>query len=200
MTSIEGINIRLRDICLDDLSSYRHWQQPGHDWQAFDGPYYPKATREEVDEKIEAIKTRIISEDWPKIRGRLMIASKQSDEILGSVSRYWISQETNWSAVGIVIFDSASWGKGIGYEALGLWTDYLFTQFPDWVRLDLRTWSGNQGMIRLARKLGYSEEARFRKARIVDGDYFDGLGFGILRDEWQAQFSDGFAAHLSNLR
>ncbi len=128
-----------------------------------------------------------------------MIANRQSDKIIGSVSRYWISQETNWSAVGIVIFDSASWGKGIGYEALGLWSDYLFTQFPDWVRLDLRTWSGNQGMIRLALKLGYSEEARFRKARLVDGAYFDGLGFGILRDEWQAQFSGGFAASALSL-
>ena len=192
--SIEGANVRLRDICHDDLSSYRFWQQPGHEWQALDGPYYPRATPDEVEKTIEAIATRLASENWPTPRTRLMIANRQSDQLLGMVSRYWISQETKWAALGIVIFDPASWDKGIGYEALGLWMDYLFTQFPDWVRLDLRTWSGNQGMIRLAEKLGYQQEACFRKARILDGDYFDGLGYGLLREEWEQQFPDGFAA------
>lgn len=194
MTKIEGINIRLRDIGPDDLTSYRFWQQPGHDWQALDGPYYPKATPAEVEKTMAAIETRIASQNWPEARTRLMIASRQSDQLLGQVSRYWISQETKWAALGIVIFDSVSWRKGIGYEALGLWMDYLFARFPEWVRLDLRTWSGNQGMIRLAQKLGYQQEACFRMARIVDGDYFDGLGFGILRDEWQLRFPDGFTA------
>jgi len=41
------------------------------------------------------------------------------------------------------------------------------------------------GMIKLARKLGFQQEACFRKARIVDGKYYDGLGFGILREEWK---------------
>jgi putative hydrolase of HD superfamily len=113
------------------------------------------------------------------------------------VSRYWISEETRWSAQGIAIYDPAMWRTGIGYEALGLWTDYLFQECPDWVRLDLRTWSGNPGMIGLARKLGYREEARFRRARIVDGAHYDGLGFGILRTEWAVRFPAGFAASLS---
>ncbi len=113
------------------------------------------------------------------------------------VSRYWISEETDWAAVGIVIYDAASWRTGIGYEALGLWSDYLLANCSEWVRLDLRTWSGNHAMIGLAQKLGYREEARFRQARIVDGAYYDGLGFGILRQEWVAQFPNGFAASLA---
>ena len=52
-------------------------------------------------------------------------------------------------------------------------------------------------MIGLAQKLGYREEARFRKARIVDGEFYDGLGYGILRDEWTHRFPAGFAASLS---
>ena len=71
-------------------------------------------------------------------------------------------------------------------------TDYLFSHFPDWVRLDLRTWLGNHGMIGLTTKLGYQQEACFRNARIVDRNLYDGLGFGILREEWQALFPDGF--------
>lgn len=188
MVNIEGSKIRLRDIGLDDLDTYRHWQQPNHEWQALDGPYYPKSTAEQVDQLIEKLKLRIEAANWPEPRTRLMIADQSSDRLLGTVTRYWISAETNWSAVGIVIFDPAYWRRGIGYEALGLWTDYLFEQFPEWVRLDLRTWSGNYGMVNLAQKLGYREEARFRQARIVNGEYYDGLGFGILRSEWRNPF------------
>jgi len=192
IVNIEGSTIRLRDIQLADLDTYRHWQQPGHAWQALDGPYYPKATSEQVDKLIDRLKERIAADDWSNPRTRLMIADKQSDTLFGTVTRYWISEETSWSAVGIVIFDPSYWRQGIGYQALGMWIDYLFKQFPAWVRLDLRTWSGNHGMVGLATKLGYREEARFRKARIVNGEYFDGLGFGILRDEWQTQFPNGF--------
>ena len=51
-------------------------------------------------------------------------------------------------------------------------------------------------MMRLAQKLGYREEARFRNARIVDGHYYDGMGYGILREEWAARYPQGFAATL----
>ena len=199
MVNIEGQQIRLRDIQRHDLEPYRHWNQPGQQWQEFDGPYYPPQTTAEVDALIAKIQSRIAAQDWPNMHERLVIADRETDSLVGLVSRYWISQETQWAAAGIVIYKPAQWGKGIGYEALGLWTDYLFQHQPDWVRLDLRTWSGNHGMIRLAKKLGYREEARFRKARLVNGRYYDGLGFGILRDEWQAQFPDGFQSALTSI-
>lgn len=105
--------------------------------------------------------------------------------MIGQVSRYWLSEETHWLAVGIVIYDPNLWSKGYGAEALGLWMNYLFETIPELVRLDLQTWSGNLGMMRLASKLGYQLEGRFRKARMVSGVYYDGLGYGILREEWQ---------------
>jgi putative hydrolase of HD superfamily len=49
-------------------------------------------------------------------------------------------------------------------------------------------------MMRLAEKLGYRQEACFRKARIVDGVHYDGLGYGILCEEWRARFPGGFSA------
>ncbi len=196
MVSIDGRKIRLRAIRQGDLETYRHWNQPGQQWQALDGPYYPPMTVAEVDELIEKITARIVANDWPPVRTRLVIADRADYRLVGMVSRYWISEETNWAALGIVIYDPANWGQGIGYEALGLWTDYLFQQQPDWVRLDLRTWSGNHGMMRLAEKLGYQAEARFRNARIVDGDYYDGLGYGVLRTEWQDLYPAGFRANL----
>ncbi|MDQ2741318.1 MAG: GNAT family N-acetyltransferase [Chloroflexota bacterium] len=123
----------------------------------------------------------------------LVIADRHTDAFMGIVTWYWESKETYWPGLGIVIFDQANWGRGIGYQALGLWTDFLFRNLHEVTRLDLRTWSGNRGMMRLAEKLGYVEEARFRRARIVGNEYYDGLGYGILREEWLRRHPHGFA-------
>ncbi len=194
MLVLAGSKITLRDWTAADLDPYARWIAPGHEWQRLDGPYYPGPSLDEIPAIIERTRAKIDAADWQTPRARLVIA--RDDELIGVVSRYWISEETLWSAVGIVIYDPALWGQGIGYEALGLWSDYLFRASPEWVRLDLRTWSGNAGMMRLALKLGYQEEARFRMARIVEGQYYDGMGYGVLREEWEAHYPAGFVASL----
>jgi putative hydrolase of HD superfamily len=43
-------------------------------------------------------------------------------------------------------------------------------------------------MMALAEKLGLKKEAVYRKARIVKGEYFDSVSYGILRDEWETLY------------
>lgn len=193
---IEGAQITLRDWEMGDLKAYERWLQPGHEWKQLDGPYYPGPGKDEIPEIVNDQRFAIELFDWPTPRQQLIIADKTTSAMIGQVSWYWISEETHWPALGIVIYDPQHWLKGIGYEALGLWSEYLLQAQPLFARLDLRTWSGNAGMMRLAEKLGYKEEARFRKARIVNGQYCDGMGYGILRDEWAARYPQGFKAVL----
>ena len=40
-------------------------------------------------------------------------------------------------------------------------------------------------MCRVARKLGFTEEARIRRARKVAGEHYDRMIYGILREEWE---------------
>lgn len=126
-----------------------------------------------------------------------MIASREDDRLIGQVSRYSEHKVLDWPAVGISIYDERLWGRGLGYEALGLWVDYQLAANPSWHRLSMGTWSGNVGMVRLAAKLGFVEEARYRRARHVRGAWYDSLGFGILREEWAARYPEGFAASLA---
>jgi len=186
-----GPRVVLRDWIENDLDALRHWMSPGHAWQRLDGPYYRRPDERERDELITQLGRRIATGDFPSPRTRLIIADRTSNALVGSVARYWISEETHWLALGIQLFDDATWGRGLGAEALWLWCDHLWRTMPELVRLDLRTWSGNHGMQALARKLGFIEEARFRMARIVDGTYHDGLGFGILRTEWEQRYPHG---------
>ncbi len=194
MESIQGKRVRLRDWALDDLDSFAEWLQPGQRWQELDGPYFGHSTAEEIPGVVARVRARILEAAFPNPRERMIIAEREHNRMIGQVSRYWIGVETNWLALGVVVFDPALWGQGLGFEALGLWTDYQFREVPALVRLDLQTWSGNAGMMRLAEKLGYTLEGRFRKARIVNGMYYDAIGYGILREEWPARYPNGFGS------
>lgn len=183
-------------MIFDDVAAATHWSHPSHEWHKFNGPYYPPTSADKIPELIGKWAQKIAENNYPTPRFRLIIAEKDSNAIMGTVSRYWLSEETNWTAIGIGIWNPEHWGKGYGYEAFGLWCDYLFAVEAKFVRLDARTWSGNTGMMKLAEKLGFKKEAIFRMARIVNDKFYDGLGYGILRDEWEANFPNGFAASL----
>lgn len=186
MIQIEGAKIKLRDWQVEDIPEFSHWIQPHHQWHDLDGPYY-KITESEAKEKIDVLQAQIKEGKFTTPRYRLVIADLKTNKLLGTVSSYWESKETNWLCAGVTLYSPETWGKGIGFEALSLWIDYLFEQHTKIVRLDLRTWSGNQGMMKLAEKLGFKKEACFRKARIVANEYYDSIGYGILREEWVNQ-------------
>lgn len=196
MTKLVGKKTILRDPELSDLESFGYWMQPGHTWRKTDGPYYAAPSKEQVAEMLVKWEQAVRSQNWPDLRQRFMIVDNAQNILIGMVSRYWISEETHWPALGITIYDPEMWGKGYGYEALGMWCQYLFDNQPNFVRLDMRTWSGNTGMIKLAGKLGFTQEALFRMARIVEGEYYDGLGYGVLRTEWQERYPKGFSTSL----
>ncbi len=185
---IAGTHITLRDWRTEDVSIVRAWLEPRHRWHELDAPYFPRPTAEERDAFCAALAEQIESGRWETPRRRVVIAERISGQLIGTVSWYWESRETNWRRMGIVIYDPAYWGRGIGMEAFTLWTDYLFRS-TDVVRLDFATWSGNIGMMRVGEKLGFILEGRFRNARIVRGAYFDSIVMGILREEWHERSS-----------
>jgi len=197
---IEGQKIHLRSPILDDLDTMAYWLHPDHEWHKLDGPYFPKTPADKIPETIERLRKRIEQLNLTTMQFRLVIVDNSTNKMLGMVTSYWLSQETNWLAQGIVLYDPDTWGKGIGYEAFGLWTQYLFDQEPKFVCLGLRTWSGNIGMMKLAEKLGYMLEATFRKAHIVNGEYYDGIGYGVLREEWETLYPNGFQSHLNTIK
>ncbi|MEM7102898.1 MAG: GNAT family protein [Bacteroidota bacterium] len=180
------VNIHLRHIEKADLPEYTYWKQPIHKYHGFNGPYFKKQTKAEIDLKIQALSKALDEGISVPIPGKKIISNQQND-LLGEVNWYWKSAETNWLEIGLVIFDESNWSKGIGYQALTLWIKEIFEEKKDLVRIGLSTWSGNKGMIRLAEKLGMIKEAQYRRARIVNGRYFDSISYGILKEDWAAR-------------
>ena len=180
------MKILLRKIALDDLKEYAYWRLPKHKYHEFNGPYFSKSKKAEIETQMEALTQKIAEGNIDPLPNKRIISNKQND-LIGEVNWYWKSKETNWMEVGLVIFDEQNWGKGIGYMALKLWISELFERRAELVRLGITTWSGNHGMIRLAEKLGMKKEAEYRKARIVNGEYYDSISYGILKEEWKGR-------------
>ena len=202
---LTGSRVVLRDWTPEDVEAYRRWivpPAPGttpngvHEWQLFDGPFYSRWTADGANSWCDGLLRRAHDADWPGVRENLAVVDAASGEFVGQASWYWEEKPGEesadgtallpWRRLGLVVFDPAHWSGGYGTEALALWTDYLFAA-TDSGRLDFATWSGNVGMCRVGQKLGFTEEARFRKARKVRGELYDAVVYGVLREEWEAR-------------
>jgi len=186
------MKVKLRKIKLADLEAYYYWNLPERHFHKFNGPYFKKTTETELREAVNHIKEQLQIAETNKQalsirKNKKIIADITTDKVIGEVNWYWKSIETFWMEIGVVIFNENYWNKGIGVQALTLWINEVFEEYPEIVRLGLTSWSGNIGMIRLAQKLGMKQEALYRKARIVDGKYYDSISFGILREEWSKE-------------
>lgn len=178
------IEIKLRQLQEADLENYYYWNLPDKAFHDFNGPYFGRESEENLRKRVDKMKEKFESGTFEHRDSFKVIANAETNELIGTVSWYWKSEETLWLEIGIVIFNENYWSKGIGYKALSKWIDEVFEMRPDIVRLGLTTWSGNERMMKLSEKLGMTQESCYRKARIVDGEYYDSVSYGILKEEW----------------
>ncbi|HHW83914.1 MAG TPA: GNAT family N-acetyltransferase, partial [Actinomycetales bacterium] len=161
---------------------------PARPWHDTNGPYFGRPTAEEMDNQAQAYEALAEADpaDFPSPREHpLPIVENATGLVVGTVSWYWEDERTDWRRLGVVILDEDAWGKGYATEALGRFTSYVFDS-TDTLRLDLATYSENAGMLAVAKRLGFVEEARMRKARRWSGGVHDAVVYGVLREEWAA--------------
>ncbi len=87
------------------------------------------------------------------------------------------------ATLGVTIGEREFWGRGHGSDALRLLVTHLFGAYG-LRRLELDTWSGNERAVRAFSRLGFHEEGRRRSAVLVEGERYDRVLFGMLREEW----------------
>ncbi|MGP4039215.1 GNAT family N-acetyltransferase [Gracilibacillus sp. D59] len=182
MVEIAGDKVVLKEpteAAVDELY-YWKFEEEKQEAKKWNGPYIPEERQTKEEYRNMWLKDNKIY----GFRDSLIIYAE--GKLLGYVGAHWIDKNTNWLETGIVIYDKDYWNGGYGSEAYQLWIDFLFKS-SDIHRLGMSTWSGNSRMIKVAEKVGMKEEARIRKARIVDGEYFDAIKMGILREEWEYQ-------------
>lgn len=171
--------LAIRPIKEEDLPKLWEliYKENSPEWKKWDAPYFPH--RSKTFEEF----MKNIAPGWVGKENFWVITF--DDTVCGIVSYYFEDEQSHWLEMGIVIHKSGNWNKGIGTRAFKLWMDHIFNSLPV-VRVGITTWSGNERMIRVGEKLGMQMEARIRKVRFYEGNYYDSIRMGILREEWEA--------------
>ncbi|MEK4629114.1 GNAT family protein [Solibacillus sp. FSL R7-0682] len=167
---------------MQDVDLPRVWELEFKDenpeWKKWNAPYFPYQSKS-YEEFLPT------GQQWVCSDNNWII--EVDGIVCGIVSYYWEHEPSKWLEMGICLHQSNSWGKGIGTRVLKLWIQHLFTTLPI-VRVGFTTWSGNERMIAVGQKLGMQLEARIRRVRLYEGNYYDSIWMGILREEWEHEY------------
>jgi RimJ/RimL family protein N-acetyltransferase len=177
---IEGKFVILRPLESTDIADYERWNDPNLKAFEYDGPWY----NEDLTRLIETRKRRLSKGYGPPYH-TLEVDTKDGRHI-GWVNAYYDKQDPHKTEIGISILEDKLWNRGIGTDAFSLWIDYLFREL-NLTRIGFTTWQGNPMMIKIGAKLGFIEEARIRQSCFVNGQFYDRISMGILKDEWDAR-------------
>ncbi|OOF28282.1 GNAT family N-acetyltransferase [Salinivibrio sp. IB872] len=169
------MKVDIRPAKEDELESLHSLVVSNDEWTKFNGPYFPYSNPS-LEQFEKSLFQRLLN-------GSDLQVITVDNVPVGTVNCYWECEETRWLEAGIIIYDSAYWGKGIAARAIPLWVSYLFNT-KEIERVGMTTWSGNPRMMSLALKLGFQQEARLRKVRYYEGKYYDSVKYGMLRSEW----------------
>lgn len=175
-------DLTLRERHAEDLPLLHRWlhTELEPEWQRWDAPYF-HAARTPSPLSLPDFTARSLKE--PLSPHRRIIAL--DGMCIGTVTR---AEEApagaGWWELGILIYDPAHWGGGLGTRALTLWTDATFRETEAHV-LTLTTWGGNERMIRAAARVGYRECGRVPEARTWGGRRWDSVRLARLRRGWE---------------
>jgi len=179
---ITGTHILLRDERRDsDAEDSFRWFNL-EEWNYYDEPDAPFEPVSRTQFDAWQAQPRAANPECP----RAQIDTLEGQHI-GWVTSYQHDRQAGSIFVGIDLPEPGCWGKGCGSEALRLWVGYLFDTFPlDAVHL--KTWTGNQRMMRVALKCGFREMGRspHRAPISVRGEPLEFAEYAISRAEWMA--------------
>jgi RimJ/RimL family protein N-acetyltransferase len=102
---------------------------------------------------------------------------------IGNIGLHALEQENRRAQMGIIIGHKAYWGKGYGTDAIRAVLGWAFN-YLNLNRISLTVFAYNKRAIRCYQKCGFQHEGTMRQARYVNGQYYDELMMGVLRDAY----------------
>jgi RimJ/RimL family protein N-acetyltransferase len=107
----------------------------------------------------------------------------QDDRLIGFVALHTIEWNNRAASLAIGIGEAAYRGKGYGSEALHLILRYAFDEL-NLERVGLDVIANNRSAVLAYERVGFRHEGAMRRAVLRDGQAYDRLIMGILREEW----------------
>jgi RimJ/RimL family protein N-acetyltransferase len=111
------------------------------------------------------------------------IRTLADDRLIGSIELDGIQWVQGDTFVGISIGEKDCWGKGYGTDAMHVILRFAFLEL-NLHRVSLDVFDYNPRAIRSYEKAGFVHEGRLRQFLNKEGQRYDLIFMGILRDEW----------------
>ena len=157
-----------------------------------------------VPDDADALVGFLTGEPWP-FHVTAVVSQEQARRRIGdgdfdgdAAQSFWIIEGDE--TVGLVTLDDLGSGspmfdlrirarhrrRGLGTQTVRWLTGYLFTEFPDILRIEANTRKDNIAMRHTFLSCGYVKESHYRDAwpSVEDGNVRDGVGYAILRRDW----------------
>ena len=134
-----------------------------------------------VQKQYEAIETEMFEQ---KDLFYFSSLAKEDDRLLGKAILEYVDWSTSNAYICLGIGEVESRRKGYGSQALRLLLSYAFCEL-NLYRVTAVIPAYNTGALRLFQKFGFVEETRRPEALYRDGEFWDVIGFGLLKTEWR---------------
>ncbi len=106
----------------------------------------------------------------------------QEDRLIGFIHLVGVSWTHGDTWMGIGLGDREYWGKGYGTDAIRVILSYVFTEL-NLRRVSLVVFAYNPRAIKSYQKAGFKVEGRLRQHLARDGQRYDMIFMGLLREE-----------------
>ena len=167
----------IREFKLSDLDDYIVYESDPTIY------YYQPNTSFQTREDFESdLKELIERYHTPKYMKAWAIELKEEKKVIGAIYISRLSPGNKFCELGWSLHQNYR-GKGYAFEATSNFIDYLFSS-TDLHRISINIWKGNIESENLAKKLGFVYEGCQRECRLKDGQFFDSLLFGLLREDF----------------
>ncbi len=117
------------------------------------------------------------------------IRTLDGDRPVGEVRLDGIRWNRGDTFVGISLGDRNDWNKGYGTDAMRLVVRYAFLEL-NLHRVSLSVFSYNPRAIRAYEKAGFRIEGRVRNALHREGQRWDEIFMGVLRNDWMETYGN----------
>jgi RimJ/RimL family protein N-acetyltransferase len=175
---IAGKHVALRALEREDLKLMHKWLNDEEIMQWARSKPDNTASMESVEKEFE----QDLKGENPHRRTFIVIERKSGKPVGWAMIRWWRAFSTT-ADLGLVIAEKRLRGKGFGTEATSLLVDVAFSQH-NMHKAELFTRADNKAAIRAVTKCGFKLEGRHRDEVYFNGKYWDGLTFGLIRNEY----------------
>ena len=182
MTLLTGTLTRLAAPNVDtDLDVWTAWARNSEFLRLLDADPAKPWSRQQARKDLEELPK---DNQFP-----FVVRALADDRLVGFVGLFGVQWTHGDAWVGIGIGDENDWGKGYGTDAMRVVLHYAFTEL-NLHRVSLMVFGYNPRAIRSYEKAGFVVEGRTRQTLNRDGQYWDELYMGILREEWEKKIQD----------